>query len=317
MAKSRRRKEVNLVKHSRLIPLLRRSVVWVSLSVLCLAWAQTSIFGTLEVNSDPRGAEVFLDGVSVGNTPLRVNTRPGRRSVRLELAGYVSFESTVTLETGDNLNLNALLNRSERGSSASSSSPSPSSASPSSPSSTSSSSRVSDDGLEGSRAVVSQEVRLRPEGSLSIRNAFPGSTVFINNNRLGSVPDNSTVLVIRNLPEGSHTLRLNAPNMPPFEQRFQVIGGETTRLETRQVPNPALPQWARLGKGLVTFTSSPRAATLHINGRFLGITPTNPIPFDEGNYEIRFSLPGFRDQVQRFSVEAGSTQIISAPLDGR
>jgi PEGA domain len=47
------------------------------------------VVGTLVVNSEPQGAEVLINGVSQGRTPLRIDgLSAGSRVVRLELPGY-------------------------------------------------------------------------------------------------------------------------------------------------------------------------------------------------------------------------------------
>lgn len=52
----------------------------------------------LELRSDPSGAEVFVDGVRRGKTPLVVSDLPaGQHFLRLEKDGYWTRESTVTI----------------------------------------------------------------------------------------------------------------------------------------------------------------------------------------------------------------------------
>jgi formylglycine-generating enzyme required for sulfatase activity len=58
-------------------------------------------FGTLEVDSEPRGADVFLDGENVGKTPWRAERKPsGTYSLRVVLANYLTYTGTVTVEDG-------------------------------------------------------------------------------------------------------------------------------------------------------------------------------------------------------------------------
>ncbi len=54
--------------------------------------------GTLEVRSDVPGADVFLNGKRVGTTPYKASDlTPGKYSVKVEKAGYKSFEKRVDL----------------------------------------------------------------------------------------------------------------------------------------------------------------------------------------------------------------------------
>ena len=54
--------------------------------------------GTLEIRSDVSGADVFLNGKRVGTTPYKASgLTPGKYSVKVEKAGYTSFEKRVDL----------------------------------------------------------------------------------------------------------------------------------------------------------------------------------------------------------------------------
>ena len=66
-------------------------------------------FGTLSINSQPSGADVYVDGQFVGTTPLRFGTRSGNHTVRLELAGYPAYTTQVTLGAGQTLPLDVSL----------------------------------------------------------------------------------------------------------------------------------------------------------------------------------------------------------------
>lgn len=74
--------------------------------------------GTIEVsagNDSARGATVYVDGAPVGggtlgSMPIRVpSLPPGRHQVRVERAGYVTFEEWVTVEGGQTVRLTAML----------------------------------------------------------------------------------------------------------------------------------------------------------------------------------------------------------------
>ena len=56
--------------------------------------------GSLQVMSRPAGAEVIIDGTSVGRTPLSVETSPGTHEVRLSLPGFKGWATTVDVKAG-------------------------------------------------------------------------------------------------------------------------------------------------------------------------------------------------------------------------
>lgn len=70
---------------------------------------QTSEYGTLDISSSPSGAAAYVDGQYVGVTPVRFGTRSGSHEVRLELAGYSTFTTTVNLNGGQTLPVNGSL----------------------------------------------------------------------------------------------------------------------------------------------------------------------------------------------------------------
>ncbi len=55
----------------------------------------------MRVDSRPVGAQVFVDGRSVGYTPMVVgDLNPGTHSVRMQLPGYRPWVTAVTLGPG-------------------------------------------------------------------------------------------------------------------------------------------------------------------------------------------------------------------------
>jgi hypothetical protein len=60
-----------------------------------------TVLGAIEVDSEPRGARVIVDGRYVGQSPLRVlELRPGPHSVTLELANHASLTRRAIVEPG-------------------------------------------------------------------------------------------------------------------------------------------------------------------------------------------------------------------------
>jgi len=55
-------------------------------------------FGALSVVSDPEGAQVYLDGSLIGQTPLlREDLVPGNYNIELTMNGYEPYSDTVTI----------------------------------------------------------------------------------------------------------------------------------------------------------------------------------------------------------------------------
>ncbi|WP_027881213.1 PEGA domain-containing protein [Meiothermus rufus] len=65
--------------------------------------------GLLQISSSPSGAQVFLNGRGVGNTPLSLSVPPGRYELELRLEGYQNFRTTVVVGNGQTVPVSANL----------------------------------------------------------------------------------------------------------------------------------------------------------------------------------------------------------------
>ena len=66
-------------------------------------------FGTVTVSSDPDGADVYLDGKFIGNTPAVIEIPAGEHAVRLTYSNRVDWERAVEILKDSQLNLKAQL----------------------------------------------------------------------------------------------------------------------------------------------------------------------------------------------------------------
>ncbi len=64
---------------------------------------------TLEINSDPSGAKVYVDGDYKGVTPLGMNLTPGTYEVKLIKKDYKNYTTTVTINPGESKTISATL----------------------------------------------------------------------------------------------------------------------------------------------------------------------------------------------------------------
>ena len=65
--------------------------------------------GTLDVRSDPTGAQVYLDGDYLGRTPLVASVRAGRHRVEVRKAGYAPYRANVRVAPGERVQIYARL----------------------------------------------------------------------------------------------------------------------------------------------------------------------------------------------------------------
>ena len=67
--------------------------------------------GLLLVNSNPPRANVYLDGVYYGLSPLRLEIEPGIHAMSVKLIGYNMFAEKVSVRRGDNTEVNVTLEK--------------------------------------------------------------------------------------------------------------------------------------------------------------------------------------------------------------
>ncbi|MDH4184858.1 MAG: PEGA domain-containing protein, partial [Nitrospinota bacterium] len=66
--------------------------------------------GSLLAESDPAGAEVFIDGQSLGVTPVMITgLTPGTRSARMELEGYLPWNGQARMAEGKGAKISAIM----------------------------------------------------------------------------------------------------------------------------------------------------------------------------------------------------------------
>jgi hypothetical protein len=70
---------------------------------------QESATGTVNVTSNPDGAEVYADGQFVGNCPAVLKLKPGKHTVSVKLSGYRDWSREISVEPGSEVRLAATL----------------------------------------------------------------------------------------------------------------------------------------------------------------------------------------------------------------
>lgn len=75
------------------------------------AATKTEAIGTVQVASNPDGADVYADGAFVGNAPSSLKLAPGKHTIRVTQAGYKEWSRDVTVQAGSEIHLNATLEK--------------------------------------------------------------------------------------------------------------------------------------------------------------------------------------------------------------
>lgn len=67
--------------------------------------AEEMLTGTINVTSNPGGADVYVDGQLVGGCPAVLKLKPGKHIVSAKLSGHKDWSREITVEPGSEVRL--------------------------------------------------------------------------------------------------------------------------------------------------------------------------------------------------------------------
>jgi hypothetical protein len=70
-----------------------------------------STLSSVDVKSDPDGADITVDDKYMGSTPSTLKLAPGDHKIKLEKSGFKVWERTLAMGAGGNANINATLDK--------------------------------------------------------------------------------------------------------------------------------------------------------------------------------------------------------------
>jgi hypothetical protein len=73
--------------------------------------AAPAVPSTIELKSNPDGAEISVDGKYIGNAPSILHLPSGDHAIRIEMAGYKSWERTLTVTPGETTTIASTLEK--------------------------------------------------------------------------------------------------------------------------------------------------------------------------------------------------------------
>jgi len=200
---------------------------------------------SLTVNSTPRGAMVYIDGIFKGITPVSTPITPGYHSVRLVLEGYLDYQDSIRVTGDTNLNISLQIGE---GSLVVFSEPS-------------SADVYVDDKYYGRTPITIQKipagkrmvtvrlsgyadwsdevviepgkigqvnVKLKLAGTLQVSSSPPGAKVYLNGKDIGETPLSNS-----NIPEGTHNLSVELFGYKPWQGIIEVSPGQITNISAR------------------------------------------------------------------------------------
>ncbi len=284
--------------------------------------------GALQVTSNVNGANVYVDGVLVGRTPLTLNIPAGQHTVRVTANGYREDTTTVNVVGGQTTRVDGSLEAiQQNGSLSVNVSPNVNA-------------NVYLDGVLIGRGDVRVNV---PAGQHTVRVTASGyqefqQTINVSNGGQTNVSANLVqiqqngrlvvnvnsnnanvyvdgVLVGRgdlsiNIPAGAHTVKVTLDGFETFQQNITVQNGQTTTINVNLQPI--------VQDGTLVVRSNVAGARVFVNGNEVGtigqdgsLTVTG---LPAGSHEVTVVAPGFRSFVSNFNINGGQTTGVNANL---
>ncbi|MGV8073059.1 MAG: PEGA domain-containing protein [Syntrophobacteraceae bacterium] len=258
----------------------------------------------LQADSEPPGAQLFVDGALKGNTPMTLELPLGKYSVRISISGYEEWEETIPLEQAKEYPIIAKLRQVVKESflvvesmpsgagvyvdgRTKGKTPLRLKISPGKHKIRLTLSDYEDwesavqveDGKENPLNIEMQQ--LTKQGLLSINSKPAGAAVFVDGVSKGKTP-----LQLKINP-GRHRVKLTLANYQVWEGAAQVEEGRDTpplSIEMQQITK----------QGLLSATSEPSGATVYVDGVSKGKTPLR-LKLDLGKHRVKMSVPNYND----------------------
>ncbi|HJJ36038.1 MAG TPA: PEGA domain-containing protein [Methanocorpusculum sp.] len=282
--------------------------------------------GTVDIASNPSGANVKIDGSYYGVTPFVTSLSPGSHTVTLSKSGYSSYSTSVYVKSNEVTYIDATLS-STSGYIAVSSYPKGASvyidgsyvgetdctvsASTGTHSITITKSGY---GSYGSKInVVSGQVStvsaVLPEstqkGYVEVASSPAGASVYIDGGYVGITPSNGYLDAGSYSTSGSHSIQLRLAGYETYSSSFTTSTTSTVVIAPTLTPDKST-------KGTIHVTSSPVGATVTVDGTYYGTTPISVPNLNPGSHTVKVSAAGYVDSIQTVSVNAG--QYVEYPV---
>ena len=277
-------------------------------------------YGTIEIVSNPSGANVYLDGVSKGVAPLRINNvLIGSHTIKLTKSGYNDVSSTVTVSSDKTSSVSKTLTV-QSGSISVSSNPSgvniyldgtykgttPTTLhnvpigshtvklTKSGYNDVSSTVTVS----SGQTSSVSKTLATQT-GSISVSSNPSGANVYLDGTSKGTTPT-----TLHNVPIGSHTVKLTKSGYNDVSSTVTVSSGQTSSVSKTLATQT----------GSISVSSNPSGAKIYYDGKYMGTSPKTLSSVPIGTHTIKLTKTGYSDISKTVTVTSGKTAQVSKSL---
>jgi len=305
-------------------------------SVYCPLVPENSGTG-LYIVSTPEKANVYIDGIYKGVTPLMLgDPATGSHSLEVKLYGYGTWKSMIDVHGGGTKTISAILNQedpdSNRGIHVSSK---PAGAkvildglakgyTPLTLNSIASGIHIleiENPGYVSWKSTVDIPETGIKEISINLTPGAAGSPGWIT---ISSNPENALVtldgtyvgrttlnnsLNLDAITPGEHTIALALTGYLPYSTTVTVVSNQVSVVNATLIPISS-----PFAKGGLSVTSEPAGAIILVDNKSIGISPVTVNDIAAGDHQVTFRMEGYQDYSGSVFVTAGTTSVVSVTL---
>lgn len=213
-----------------------------------------SAFGSLRVESDPPGADVYVGGAKAERvTPLTVtNLKPGKVTVLVTRDGFADQTKAATI-------------------------------------------------VGGQTATLKVELPAL-QGAITVKSSPVGARVTVDGEERGATTAQG--LVVLGLGVGTHTVAVKLDKFRDWTQDVRVanMGNKEVKADLTGLP------------GKVVVSSTPRGATVYVDGKDRGKTLLTLNDLEPGRHTVKVVMPGYETQEQTLTLDPAGEEALTLTL---
>jgi PKD repeat protein len=224
--------------------------------------------GTLALTTTPPNANVFVDNVFKGVTPLTLSDTPsGYHLIRITRPDYDDYTTSATVEPGKTTIVKAELVKS---------------------------------GMNTTPITLpATTVPVQKNGSIAITSVPSGASVILDGQNTGITP-----VIITDVLPGNHALSLSYPGYSFYNQTISVGSEQTAAFNAVLVVAPK----PDTSTGSLSVTTDPPGAQVSIDGDVKGVSPATIPGLSAGTHTLLIKLEDYQDLQMTVNITPGKTQ---------
>ncbi|MBT5307422.1 MAG: PEGA domain-containing protein, partial [Candidatus Scalindua sp.] len=279
-----------------------------------------AITGSINIESNPSEATIFLDGKEVSTTPDTItHAAIGIHKIEVKKEGYAEWSKTLNVKKGKKIPLNAIL-QPITGSARLESEPTgavifvdgedvgktPKVLTGISPGKHEVEIRM--DGYDscvqmlkiknGKESLFSASL-LRKKGSLMLISKPENALIYLEGKKYGRTPH-----TINELTPGTYTIELSLDDYQAWSEKTDIVSGEEATINAELQVKP----------GSISVKSKPSAAKILIDGREAGTTPETINDIECGDHVVKLIMDGYGDWSENVEVIPNKMSSMTAVL---